>query len=69
VRHRILAIVAILVTATACAGPSVKKADALAMLISPIHDLAHRLRWSHWRRRHQASARNYHYRRQAATQP
>ncbi len=25
-----------------------------AALISPVHSLAHRLRWSHWRRRHQA---------------
>ncbi|MFJ5074950.1 IS701 family transposase [Streptomyces sp. NPDC088553] len=33
------------------------------------HDLAHRLRWSHWRRRHQARARDCHYRRQAAAQP
>src|SRR5215218_5010608 len=31
-------------------------------LISPVHDLRHRLRWSHWRRRHQARARNSHYR-------
>lgn len=40
-----------------------------AALISPVHDLAHRLRWSQWRRRHQARARNSHYRRQTATQP
>ncbi|MFI6729798.1 IS701 family transposase [Streptomyces atratus] len=40
-----------------------------AALISPAHDLAHRLRWSHWRRRHQARARQCHYRRQAALQP
>ncbi|MGW1659137.1 IS701 family transposase [Streptomyces atratus] len=38
-----------------------------AALISPVHDLAHRLRWSHWRRRHQAWAQQCHYRRQAAT--
>ncbi|MER5924809.1 IS701 family transposase [Streptomyces mirabilis] len=37
-----------------------------AALISPVHDLAHRLRWSHWRRQHQARARLCHYRRQAA---
>ncbi|MFI1606997.1 IS701 family transposase [Streptomyces griseofuscus] len=36
-----------------------------AALISPAHDLAHRLRWSHWRRRHQARARACHYQRQA----
>jgi hypothetical protein len=29
----------------------------------------HRLRWSWWRRRHQARARACHYRRQAAQQP
>ncbi|KUN89373.1 IS701 family transposase [Streptomyces griseoruber] len=40
-----------------------------AALVSPVHDLAHRLRWSHWRRRHQARARQCHYRRQAALQP
>ncbi|MDH6711105.1 SRSO17 transposase [Kitasatospora sp. MAA19] len=40
-----------------------------AALISPLHDLAHRLRWSRWRRRHQARARASHYRRQAGAQP
>ncbi|MEV7537015.1 IS701 family transposase [Streptomyces hydrogenans] len=40
-----------------------------ATLIGPVHGLAHRLRWSHWRRRHQARARDCHYRRQVATQP
>ncbi|MCB8900882.1 IS701 family transposase, partial [Streptomyces sp. CB02980] len=38
-------------------------------LTSRAHDLAHRLRWSHWRRRHQARARDCHYRRQAAARP
>ncbi|MCW2902601.1 MAG: transposase, partial [Streptosporangiaceae bacterium] len=38
-----------------------------AALISPFHDFAHRLRWSQWRRRHQARARNSHYRRQVAS--
>jgi SRSO17 transposase len=37
-------------------------------LINPIHDLAHRLRWSQWRRRHQARACASHHRRQAASQ-
>jgi hypothetical protein len=32
----------------------------------PVADLGHRLRWSIWRRRHQARARTCHYRRQAA---
>ncbi|MFG2030442.1 IS701 family transposase [Streptomyces sp. NPDC048825] len=40
-----------------------------APLTQPIRDLAHRLRWSIWRRRHQARARRSHYRRQAALQP
>lgn len=40
-----------------------------AALIRPAHDLAHHLRWSHWRRRHQARARRCHYRHQAAVQP
>jgi len=37
-----------------------------ALLAQPTGDLAHRLRWSVWRRRHQARARTCHYRRQAA---
>jgi SRSO17 transposase len=32
-----------------------------ACTIRPITDLAHRLRWSQWRRRHQARARRSHY--------
>jgi hypothetical protein len=35
----------------------------------PAADVAHRLRWSAWRRRHQARARTCHYRRQAAWDP
>jgi hypothetical protein len=34
------------------------------LAVPPIHDTAHRLSWSYWRRRHQARARNSHYRRQ-----
>jgi len=37
-----------------------------ALLTRPAGDLDHRLRWSLWRRRHQARARTCHYRRQAA---
>jgi SRSO17 transposase len=37
-----------------------------ALLTRPAGDLGHRLRWSLWRRRHQARARTCHYRRQAA---
>src|SRR6266540_5337131 len=36
-----------------------------ALVIQPVADAAHRLRWSLWRRRHQARARTCHYRRQA----
>jgi hypothetical protein len=37
------------------------------LVARPTSDLDHRLRWSAWRRRHQARARRCHYRRQAAT--
>lgn len=40
-----------------------------AWIAQPAHDLTHRLRWSTWRRRHQARARRSHYRRQTALQP
>jgi hypothetical protein len=40
-----------------------------ALLVRPTGGRAHRLRWSGWRRRHQARARTCHYRRQAAWQP
>ncbi len=40
-----------------------------ALVIQPVADAAHRLRWSTWRRRHQARARTCHYRRQATWQP
>jgi hypothetical protein len=36
-----------------------------ALVAVPIGDPRHRLRWSVWRRRHQARARTCHYRRQA----
>jgi SRSO17 transposase len=36
-----------------------------ALVAAPIADTGHRLRWSWWRRRHQARARACHYRRQA----
>jgi hypothetical protein len=32
-----------------------------ALVIRPVADAAHRLRWSLWRRRHQARARACHY--------
>ncbi len=35
-------------------------------VVRPVHDVAHRLGWSTWRRRHQARAQASHYRRQAA---
>jgi hypothetical protein len=40
-----------------------------ALVGRPIDDWLHRLRWSLWRRRHQARARRAHYQRQAAQQP
>jgi hypothetical protein len=36
-----------------------------ALVAVPVADRGHRLRWSWWRRRHQARARACHYRRQA----
>jgi SRSO17 transposase len=39
------------------------------LLAQPTGDRDHRLRWSTWRRRHQARARTCHYRRQAAWDP
>ncbi|MGW5781052.1 IS701 family transposase [Streptomyces sp. NPDC003863] len=36
------------------------------LVVQPVHDAGHRLRWSAWRRHHQARARAGHYRRQAA---
>ena len=40
-----------------------------ALVGRPVDDWRHRLRWSWWRRRHQARARRAHYQRQAAQQP
>jgi SRSO17 transposase len=40
-----------------------------ALVARPAGDAGHRVRWSVWRRRHQARARTCHYRRQAATHP
>jgi hypothetical protein len=39
-----------------------------ALVIQPVADAAHRLRWSVWRRRHQARASTCHYRRRATLQ-
>jgi hypothetical protein len=38
----------------------------IAFAAERIHDTAHRLGWSHWRRRHQARSRASHHCRQAA---
>lgn len=38
------------------------------LVVRPVHDAAHRLGWSNWRRRHQARAQASHYSRQAANQ-
>jgi len=39
------------------------------LIAQPINDARHRLRWSHWRRRHQHRAKISHYQRRAATEP
>lgn len=39
----------------------------IALAVQHIQDAAHRLRWSQWRRRHQARSRLSHYRSQAST--
>jgi len=39
------------------------------LIIEPIRSLAHRLYWSHWRRRHQARARRSHYKRRLNLEP
>ncbi|MCH5677997.1 IS701 family transposase [Streptomyces gilvus] len=36
-----------------------------ALIVRPARDAAHRLTWSHWRRRHQARSQTSHYARQA----
>jgi hypothetical protein len=40
----------------------------ITVTVRPVHDVAHRLGWSDWRRRHQQRSRASHYRRQAASQ-
>ncbi|MCD9900880.1 IS701 family transposase [Streptomyces sp. MT29] len=40
----------------------------IAIVVQSVHNTAHRLAWSNWRRRHQARSQASHYRRQAATQ-
>jgi hypothetical protein len=40
----------------------------VALVVRPVHDDAHWLSWSGWRRRHQARSRVGHYHRQAAHQ-
>lgn len=40
----------------------------ITVAVQPLHDVAHRLSWSDWRRRHQERSRASHYRRQAAPQ-
>lgn len=39
----------------------------LAAMLTPAHGIEHVIRWSTWRRQHQARARTSHYQRQAAT--
>ncbi|MEV5989338.1 IS701 family transposase [Streptomyces sp. NPDC052051] len=40
----------------------------ITIVVQPRHDLAYRLAWSHWRRRHQQRSLTSHYQRQAASQ-
>jgi hypothetical protein len=40
----------------------------ITIAVQPLHETAHRLRWSDWRRRHQQRSRTSHYQRQAASQ-
>lgn len=40
----------------------------ITLVVRPVHEVAHRLGWSRWRRRHQARAQASHYSRQAANQ-
>ncbi len=40
-----------------------------ALIVQPIRDLRHRLRWSTWRRRHQHRAKTSHHQRRAAAEP
>jgi hypothetical protein len=42
---------------------------AVTVINGPARDARGRLRWSHWRRRHQHTARACHYQRQAADDP
>jgi SRSO17 transposase len=79
--HAFLSVMAATQPASASASASAPK-DELAPLIpltrneirrlfatllgAPIRDISRRLRWSRWRRRHQARARRSHYQRQAA---
>ncbi len=37
----------------------------ITLVVRPVHDTAHRLGWSNWRRRHPARSQASHYRRQA----
>lgn len=37
----------------------------ITLVARPVHDTAHRLGWSNWRRRHQARSQASHFRRQA----
>ena len=39
--------------------------EIAALIIGPVKDARHRLRWSAWRRRHQQRAKTCHYQRQA----
>ncbi|RAJ55972.1 hypothetical protein K388_04892 [Streptomyces sp. KhCrAH-43] len=40
----------------------------ITLVVQPFHEIAHRLVWSDWRRRHQQRSRTSHCQRQAASQ-
>ncbi|MET7529793.1 IS701 family transposase [Streptomyces goshikiensis] len=73
--HAFLAVTAAIERATTTVNPELSPLTCneirrlFAALLAPARDLAHRLRWSAWRRLHQARSRTSHYQRQAAQQP
>ncbi|WP_405443306.1 IS701 family transposase [Streptomyces avidinii] len=73
--HAFLAVTAAIERATTTVNPELSPLTCneirrlFAALLAPARDLAHRLRWSAWRRLHQARSRTSHFQRQAAQQP
>ncbi|MFB7616473.1 IS701 family transposase [Kitasatospora sp. NPDC056181] len=74
--HAFLAVTAVIERATIIATAELSPLTCneirrlfAAFFAQPVRDFAHWLRWSEWRRRHQARARTGHYQRQAAQHP